>query len=141
MGCKTHRILFLLLSTSISVDANEKFRVCGAYCGPGWCNNMWIPEDKCNTTILPEYHHLTGYSCADSCCQNHDRCCGKNPRFQSLCNTNLVNCLSRCNPLSLTCTLHDIPFPAGIIEGAMEIVDHWCCGKPCPSIHYNILLQ
>ena len=140
MRDKTYRILIFLLSTFISVNANEKFHVCGAYCGPNWCNNMWLPEDKCNTTVLPEYHYLTGYSCADSCCRKHDRCCGKNRKFQTMCNTNLVNCLSRCNPLSLTCTLHGIPFPAGIIEAAMDVVEHWCCGEPCPLIYYNIIV-
>ena len=142
MRDKTYKIL-LLLTGFISVNANEKFHVCGAYCGPNWCNNMWLPEDKCNTTVLPEYHYLTGYSCADSCCQKHDRCCGKNRKFQTMCNTNLVNCLSRCNPLSLTCTRNNIPFPAGIIEATMDVLEHWCCGEPCPNsmlMHYNILL-
>ena len=37
-------------TTNMTVAANKTqyaFRVCGAYCGPGWCNNEWLDEDKC----------------------------------------------------------------------------------------------
>ena len=139
MSKSIYKTLFFILSiySLIPVSANknnnfnEVFHICGAYCGPGWCNNMWLSEDKCNTTALPEYHSLTGYSCADLCCQLHDRCCGKSQIFQTMCNTNFIKCLSECNPLSLTCTRYNIPFPTGIIELGMDIVKAWCCGEPC----------
>lgn len=122
-------ILFLNFNKVSSID--EKFHVCGSYCGPNWCNNMWLAENKCNTTIDPEYHKLTGYSCADVCCKKHDKCCGQNKKNQKSCNKEIVDCLSKCNPLSLTCTLDFIPVPASTIEIAMDIVEDWCCGSPC----------
>ena len=113
--------------------SSERFRVCGSYCGPGWCNNQWLDEDKCDDSILPEFHKLTGYSCEDSCCRIHDKCCGQNKSLQITCNKEIVKCLSKCNPLSLTCTFYDIPVVPISVETAMDIVDNWCCGSPCPS--------
>ena len=122
-------ILFLNLNKVSTID--EKFHVCGSYCGPYWCNNKWLSEDKCDTSVEPEYHKLTGYSCADECCKNHDKCCGQNKKNQKSCNKEIVDCLSKCNPLSLTCSLYFIPVPASTIEIAMDIVEDWCCGTPC----------
>tara|TARA_B100000287_G_C20571722_1_gene756812 strand:- start:73 stop:444 length:372 start_codon:yes stop_codon:yes gene_type:complete len=115
-------IYILFLNTSNAFE--EKFHICGSYCGPNWCNNKWLSEDKCDTSVEPEYHNLTGYSCADICC-------GQNKTNQKSCNKEIVNCLKKCNPLSLTCTLDFIPVPAGTIELAMDIVEDWCCGSPC----------
>ena len=111
----------------------EQFRVCGAYCGPGWCNNKWLSESICDTSVKPEHHILTGDSCADSCCRSHDRCCGQEKGLQQACNNKIVDCLSKCNPFSLTCTYDDISIPAGTIEVAMDIIDEWCCGSECPA--------
>ena len=130
-----HRFKNVTMSTSLSYSfdtSHYRFRVCGAYCGPGWCNNKWLDEDKCDTSVKPEYHKLTGYSCADSCCQSHDRCCGKEPHTQQDCNKEIVDCLSKCDPFSLTCTFDNIPIIAGDMELAMDIVEKWCCGAPCP---------
>mgnify|MGYP001357937743 CR=1 FL=1 len=135
--------LFFLLNILSSISNNslphiksnfqnlETFRVCGAYCGPGWCNNKWLDEDKCDTSILPEYHKLTGFSCEDSCCRRHDKCCGQNKSLQHNCNKEIVNCLSKCDPLSLTCTFYNIPVVPISVESAMHIIDNWCCGTPC----------
>ena len=108
----------------------EQFRVCGAYCGPGWCNNKWLDENKCDTSVEPEHHILSGYSCADICCKDHDKCCGQSKNLQKECNKKIVECLSKCNHLSLTCTFDNIPIPAGEIEVAMHIVENWYCGTP-----------
>ena len=110
-----------------------RFRVCGAYCGPGWCNNMWLDEDKCDTSVGPEHHKITGDSCADSCCKLHDKCCGQDPHLHQNCNKEIVDCLDKCNYLSLTCTFDGIPTMAGEIELAMDIVENWCCGESCPK--------
>ena len=48
-----------------------------------------------------------------------------------ICNKEIVSCLKKCDPLSLTCTLDYIPVPSGTIEIAMNIVEDWCCGRPC----------
>ena len=114
----------------------EQFRACGSYCGPGWCNNMWLDEEKCNATVAPEHHKLTGYSCADQCCQKHDICCGQNIDHMKYCNKEIVQCLSKCDPLSLTCTLDLVPVPAGAIEVALDIIEDWCCGKPCAKRYF-----
>ena len=90
-----------------------------------------MSEDKCDTSVDPEYHKLTGYSCADSCCKDHDKCCGQNINNKKSCNKEIVNCLKNCNPLSLTCSLDFVPVPASTIEIAMDIVEDWCCGSPC----------
>ncbi len=129
-------ILYIIfIKILLSSSYNEQFRVCGSYCGPGWCNNMWLDESKCNTSIKPEHHLLTGYSCADLCCQKHDKCCGQDKSLQQDCNKEIVKCLSKCDPLSLTCSYDYIPVPAGIIEGTMDILESWCCGEPCK---YNL---
>jgi hypothetical protein len=131
-------ITYIILITNIycnksdkEIDFSERFRVCGSYCGPGWCNNMWLDEDKCDATFEPEHHKITGYSCEDSCCRLHDMCCGKGKINQKPCNSELVNCLSKCNPFSLTCTIDEIPIIPFTIKTAMNIIDDWCCGSPC----------
>ena len=75
-------ILILNLNNINTKAIDEKFHVCGSYCGPNWCNNKWLYEDKCDTSVEPEYHKLTGYSCADICCKQHDKCCGQNKKNQ-----------------------------------------------------------
>ena len=125
--------IYLLSFDSIAIPSIPSFRVCGSYCGPGWCNDKWISEAKCDESTKPEYHFLTGYSCADLCCQKHDKCCGNQKNEQGDCNPKIVECLSQCNPLSLTCTNEGIPILAGEIEAAMDIVKGWCCGTPCPK--------
>jgi len=107
-----------------------KFRVCGSFCGPNWSNHTWVSESKCNQMLEPESHWLSGPSCADVCCRDHDKCCGHNKDISN-CNQNIVKCLRSCNPLSPTCTLYGIPIPAGTIEFAMGIVEDWCCSEPC----------
>ena len=116
---------------SLSMITFNRFRVCGAYCGAGWCNNKWIDENKCDTSVEPEHHIITGDSCGDSCCKTHDQCCGQDKTLQKNCNKEIVDCLSKCDHFSLTCTFDGIPTPAGEIELAMSIVDNWCCGTQC----------
>ena len=138
---KIYKIIFLLFTTALTIDipnnnhsliySFERFRVCGAYCGPGWCNNMWLDENKCDTSVEPEHHKLTGISCADLCCKHHDKCCGQKKSLQHNCNHEIVECLSKCNHLSLTCTFDGIPVIASEIELAMDIIDNWCCGTKC----------
>ena len=133
-------VLFFIYNISCKSTTNllyyneYRFRVCGAYCGPGWCNNKWLDENKCNTSVEPEYHNLTGYSCADICCRHHDKCCGHDKDLKYNCNTEIVKCLSNCNPASLTCTIYDLPILPSEIELGMHIVEDWCCGEPCPKL-------
>ena len=124
-------LLKIILINIITITDQYKFRVCGAYCGPGWCNNMWLEENKCNTSVNPEYNKLFGFSCADSCCKIHDHCCGNNKTTYNDCNNEIISCLAKCDPFSITCTNNNIPIFAGEIRLAMDIVENWCCGEPC----------
>lgn len=127
----TYLLLNLIIVNFYQITDTYKFRVCGAYCGPGWCNNMWLNENECDTSVNPEYSKLFGFSCADSCCKNHDYCCGNNKTLHHNCNKEIINCLSNCDPFSITCTNNYIPFLAGEIRLGMDIVEDWCCGEPC----------
>ena len=118
--------IFLLLPKSKS----ETFRVCGHYCGPGWCNNKWIPESQCDYSVTPEYHNKSGMSCTDNCCKHHDECCGQQNNTQS-CNLEIVNCLKKCSFIDDSCTYNLVPVPNFLIKDAMYIVEDWCCGHPC----------
>ena len=123
--------VFILLICCLKLTHQAEyyaFRVCGNYCGPGWCNGEWLDEGLCDESVSPEVNNL---SCADSCCRSHDSCCGKNKSLQKDCNVQIVNCLSNCNKFSLTCTNNGIPIPAGIIEYSMSIIENWCCGTEC----------
>ena len=120
---------------------NMNFRVCGNFCGPGWCNDGWYSEwDSDANHCGPNYGEaeissITGEpSCADLCCRSHDECCapgGTDLPATSGCNTELVNCLGNGNPLSAPCTNEGIPVPAGGIWAAMDLVEDWCCGHRC----------
>jgi len=124
------RALLLLCALGPNEAAAYAFHVCGNYCGPGWCNGQWLGETDCDDSSPVETWSATGQSCADLCCKAHDTCCGHEPPYRD-CNKKIVACLSACNPASLTCTLDDVPVPAGGIEAAMDIVEDWCCGSPC----------
>ena len=126
--------LFLMMLIGI-LSLGIATHICGNYCGPNWCNAQVLDERNCDDSAPVETHSLTGASCADSCCKMHDRCCGHGVR--STCNTEIVNCLSRCDPLSVTCTVDSIPVPAGGIWAAMGFVENWCCGSPCSAEELN----
>lgn len=99
------------------------FRVCGYYCGPGWCSNQWIDESTCVSTgvwgIAPE----PAEQCTDGCCRAHDKCCGSGIDRAS-CNAGIVQCLDN-NDCSGLCS--------DAVWAAMKIVSEWCCGSSCPS--------
>ena len=136
-------------STHTFIDAFDKMRIgvllflcipqnstpihiCGNYCGPHWCAGMDIAESECDDRMAPETWRWTGVSCADNCCRAHDACCGHRMNTSS-CNRAIVECLHDCHPFSVTCTRDGLPFIAGTIEIAMNIVENWCCGSPCEA--------
>ena len=114
----------------LHIDQSQLVHICGNYCGPHWCAGMDISESDCDDLMPPERWSLTGYSCADACCRQHDICCGHQVNTTA-CNRIIVKCLHDCNPFSLTCTRDGVPVPASTIEIGMEIVEDWCCGAPC----------
>lgn len=124
--CPFFAVLIAYLAHSASA-----LHICGNYCGPTWCNGMVLDESECDDSSDPETHDLTGPSCADVCCRGHDICCGHEDRES--CNKEIVNCLGQCDPLSVTCTIGPVPVPAGTIWAAMDFVEDWCCGSPCPG--------
>lgn len=132
-------LVFALNAAVATAHPEWTAHVCGAYCGPGWCNGKYLEENKCSGTHPVETHSLTGPSCADQCCQRHDMCCGHSKNRRP-CNGDLENCLSKCNALSLTCTKDDVPVPAGAIWAAMKLFSGDCCSGPCTSAE-NIALD
>ena len=81
-------ILLLLLSTAASL------KICGNYCGPGWCDGMAIDEKDCLAKLEPDPEYLL----ADSCCKAHDICCGHGNR--SVCNDELIKCIFKTTLLA-----------------------------------------
>jgi len=102
------------------------FRLCGNYCGPGWCDAKMIAEGKCDDSSGVE-----GTSCADKCCKMHDKCCGHSSD-QRPCNQKIVECLDKCDRDDKMCTnAAGLGIAAGGIATGMHIVEDWCCGEPC----------
>ena len=142
----------------LAVCTGYSFRVCGNYCGPGWCtaararrgccrripcshcaaararrcNAQWEKEEVCDDSAD------TDGSCEDACCRLHDTCCGhKTPSTgKADCNTAIVTCLDACSgdKVSKWCRDGlDIPISNRVIADAMDLVEGWCCGGPCPK--------
>lgn len=106
----------------------DRFMVCGNYCGPGWCNGGWIDESDCSESVAPQTF-LGQVSCADKCCQAHDRCCGSSNREP--CNRRIIDCLNNCIGLGYGCTKYGVPVTPQKIMTAMSLVASRCCGSPC----------
>jgi hypothetical protein len=81
----------LLLLGFLSVQG---LQICGNYCGPNWCNGKVLPEASCDGSIPPDPDVFK----TDSCCRDHDMCCGHGDR--SLCNDQLIKCITADNPLT-----------------------------------------
>jgi hypothetical protein len=81
------KLFFIFLFYLYFLPQSETFRICGNYCGPGWCNGRELEEAMCDTTVKPDDSVLV----ADRCCQMHDHCCGHGNR--STCNALLANCI------------------------------------------------
>ena len=98
-------------------------KICGYYCGPGWCSDKYISEAKCVHEgvwgIAPEHSE----HCVDECCKTHDHCCGAGTDRHE-CNRNIVSCIDS-NDCGGLC--------ADAVHVALKIVSHFCCGSPCPS--------
>ena len=116
-------------STIIQNGGGGSFRVCGNYCGPGWCNGKMQSESNCDRKKEVEKWPGMGTSCPDKCCRTHDGCCTK--KKIKNCNKSLINCLEKCGKNTISCTNYGIPVPAGEIQLGMEIAEDWCCNGPC----------
>jgi hypothetical protein len=50
-----------------------------------------------------------------------------------LCNRKIVECLDKCSGLDFSCKRGAIGVPADVVWAAMDLVEDWCCGHPCPK--------
>ena len=140
-------IFYFVSVIYFSSEQAVSFRVCGNFCGANWCNggkrSEWTSDDNhCGPEYLvPQENRKTGGpSCADACCKNHDICCspgGNNLPHSILltknCNKQIVACLAKCNRLDSSCSRGVIPVPSVAVFAAMDLVQNWCCGSPCPK--------
>ena len=135
-------------------------RVCGNYCGPGWCGGSQLFGNECSYSAPPD-------SCADACCMAHDRCCdvGHGNPAAAGCNRIFLDCalawlnactinaasvclyrgalmrgvctgLHTCSCSSSSepfCMLDAVPVPASFIAGAMRVAEDWCGALPCDN--------
>ena len=82
----------LLVGRADALPFAPTLRVCGNYCGPGWCGGDYKPEGpECNFAQKPT-------DCADGCCQEHDTCCREDAVAHNACDESLVQCLVDCAP-------------------------------------------
>ena len=109
-------IVFAALLLTVSCVA--ALRVCGNFCGPGWCGATPIDETDCVSENY--WQNAVDGSCIDQCCKVHDHCCGDGP--VPACNRAIANCASSC---SGPC--------ADAVWAAMKFIDTFCCGSACPS--------
>ena len=49
------------------------------------------------------------------------------------CNRQIVACLAKCDRLDSSCSRGIIPVPSVAVFAAMDLVQNWCCGSPCPK--------
>lgn len=111
-------------------DLSVAFKVCGNYCGPGYCAGVEVSEEDCNFNV-------TSDSCADKCCELHDRCCAQEVGLIARCNGNFTACLVDCESHGTSrgqcIAAHGLAIPPTAISAAMRTVEDWCCGAPCPG--------
>ena len=111
-------LALLFLSAQVSA-----FKVCGYYCGPGWCSDEVISEQSCVADGIWGIPSESG-SCADSCCRVHDYCCGSG-LDRPACNDAIVSCIEDSDCYLSIC--------GALVWAAMKTIDNWCCGSPCPT--------
>ena len=131
-----------LLSLSLAA-----FKVCGHFCGPGWCNNDWRSEDHDASNFCgPDYgdveHAIWPFSnpsCSDECCRDHDRCCAPDDDSTSGCNAEITACMAKCTlEYDMICTNNDLPVPPAAIMTAMGLASWMCCGHPCATVEAEL---
>ena len=67
------------------------WRICGNYCGGGWCAGEWKAEHECYRDGDLQQGDPSGP--ADACCKAHDECCGGPDREIGNCNEVLADCV------------------------------------------------
>jgi len=117
-------VSFFVLCFFAGVERAPAIEICGNYCGPNWCAGITIDEHDCVADHVWGTPAAAG-SCVDECCKAHDYCCGSGSD-RAVCNDAIVSCLgnNHCYRDSF-CGLE--------VWAAMELIDDWCCGSPCPQ--------
>mmetsp|Transcript_20607 Transcript_20607/g.66815 ORF Transcript_20607/g.66815 Transcript_20607/m.66815 type:complete len:187 (+) Transcript_20607:3-563(+) len=105
-------------------------RVCGNYCGAGWCGGECVDETVCDTE-----NGVPAQGCTDRCCQLHDSCCGcyqfEEDCDLTHCNSDMVECLAAC-PSEPDCAGGDgLLYSANLLETVFFLLDNACCGVEC----------
>ena len=130
-----HLITTIFTSFAVLLQGASEGRVCGHFCGAGWCANASINEMNCDiNSVLPE-----AFSCQDNCCFQHDLCCQRGSRqlisreTYLNCNKEMIDCLDLCNSSSVCTGPHGSDFKANEISSVMKLAAslNLCCGTEC----------
>lgn len=104
---------------------------CGNYCGTYYCDGGLDLTGTCAFEREPS--NLIG-SCLDECCKAHDQCCDvADHSLRSHCNTDVVECLKKCELTDATCLYGFLPVMQPFLRLTMGVVEGWCCNAPCPA--------
>ena len=130
------RLLLAVATFTLEAASAQSFKVCGHFCGPGWCDNGWHSEGPADQRECYENGETDG-SCIDACSKTHDSCCGQERVDEGPCNTNLNGCLITCipddiNPFATHCWNGPVPVPATGIFVVMGLNTLGCCGDINP---------
>ena len=113
------------------VQVASGLQICGNFCGPSWCNAMAIPESLCDGKAEPDKDVFL----VDSCCRDHDMCCGHGNR--STCNDRIIECITKdrpgllaseylCEGVTIAYFFEALGFMARMLAG-----ETMCCSEPC----------
>lgn len=106
-----------------------EFRVCGNYCGPGWCNGA--RQDEVTCAVQAGSSLVAASSCPDECCRTHDLCCGADATDLQ-CNRAIIACLDQCTIHGdEVCDTRDgLPINAQSVVAALRTVGGGICYLP-----------
>ena len=124
------------LSQYMNNQGFPAFKICGNYCGSGWCAGEQISDEEVCPTA-EQAAAVPGDSCADTCCLHHDACCsGEYGGDLSPCNADFAACVAACESgeSSDGCMLDGYPVSPVIISAMVNPVVEWCCKAPCPGV-------
>eukprot|EP00316_Scyphosphaera_apsteinii_P017655 CAMPEP_0119309740 /NCGR_PEP_ID=MMETSP1333-20130426/16391_1 /TAXON_ID=418940 /ORGANISM="Scyphosphaera apsteinii, Strain RCC1455" /LENGTH=198 /DNA_ID=CAMNT_0007313755 /DNA_START=67 /DNA_END=663 /DNA_ORIENTATION=+ len=147
--------LFECMEDENGKEDTTRYKVCGHFCGSGWCGNEWADEDGKYT-----YGNIKGArkpcnydaptsddenKCIDQCCKVHDQCCntdiasdkdtGRSAR--KTCNGQALDCADKCRGKTVSASIVDAVYGscADQVSYAFSTLSPsptHCCGAECP---------
>lgn len=130
--CSAHYVIFAVLPSS--TRGAPPFKLCGNYCGKGWCSGLQVTEEECPFEAAP-------VGCTDRCCREHDYCCsGLGPTGLNIsgCNRAINRCIDACDAGDgEQCLVGTFPVPPQMVTFAFHLLDDYCCGGPCHGSSSN----